>query len=81
MGFGVPLTKWLRGPLRSRAERLFESTALEALGIDSQYARQSWRQFVAGGSEQSHQIWNLFAIGAWAERWQPQPASAALAAR
>lgn len=79
MGFGVPLTSWLLGPLRSRADRLFESSQLEAVGIDARRARDEWRRFAAGGSEQSPQIWNLVALAMWAERWQPEPASSSLA--
>jgi len=73
MGFGVPLTSWLRGPLRERADRLFDSSDLEAVGIDPNVAREEWRGFASGRSDVSHQIWNLFALAAWAARWQPQP--------
>jgi asparagine synthase (glutamine-hydrolysing) len=71
MGFGVPLTSWLRGPLRTRAEHLFASETLERIGVDTARARAEWQHFVSGQSDRSDQIWNLFAIGAWAERWQP----------
>jgi len=80
MGFGVPLTRWLRGPLRSRADRLFESTALASIGIDAECARTEWRKFASGRSEQSHQIWNLLALARWVERWEPRPVSEEAAA-
>jgi asparagine synthase (glutamine-hydrolysing) len=73
MGFAVPLTAWLQGPLRARAQKLFESDALEAVGVDAGVARAEWRQFVGGRVEQAHQIWSLVALAMWAERWQPQP--------
>jgi len=81
MGFGVPLQSWLRGPLRSRGDRLFESTSLESVGIDARRARDAWREFSAGKSDQSHRIWSLVAIAMWTERWQPQPAAPLEAAR
>jgi len=79
MGFAVPLTAWLRGPLEARAERLLGSSALESVGIDPSAARAEWKRFASGRAQHPHQIWNLFAIAAWAERWQPQPAAATLA--
>jgi asparagine synthase (glutamine-hydrolysing) len=75
MGFGVPLSSWLRGPLRDRADRLFGSSDLETVGIDADVAREEWRRFASGRSDASPQIWNLFAIAAWAARWQPQPSA------
>jgi asparagine synthase (glutamine-hydrolysing) len=78
MGFGVPLTAWLRGPLRQRVDGLFDSRELEAVGIDPTVARAEWRQFRDSRSDKSHsQIWNLFALAAWAARWQPQPSASA----
>jgi asparagine synthase (glutamine-hydrolysing) len=77
MGFGVPLTSWLRGPLRDRADRVFESSDLESVGIDPSVAREEWRRFASGRSDASSQMWNMFAIAAWAARWQPQPSARA----
>lgn len=76
MGFGVPLTAWLRGPLRARVDQLFASPVFESVGIDREHARAEWLQFVNGRPDGPDQLWNLFALAAWAQRWQPQPAAA-----
>ena len=71
MGFGVPLVTWLAGPLRPQADQLFGSSVLEAVGVDPVRARAAWQQFLFGRAEYAHLIWSLFALGTWAERWQP----------
>ena len=70
MGFGVPIGRWLRGPLRDRAGRLIGGgQALTAVGVDPTTARVAWQQFLAGREEMATRMWNLFALASWSERW------------
>lgn len=74
MGFGVPLADWLRGPLRGRVDGYLDGPWLRELGLDLAPARAVWRDFLAGRSHRVDRLWSLFALGAWAEHWKPQPA-------
>ncbi len=74
MGFGVPLASWLLGPLREDVDRLFASDAFERVGVDANVARQEWRNFV-DFPDRPDQIWSLFALAAWADRWRLQGAA------
>jgi asparagine synthase (glutamine-hydrolysing) len=71
MGFGVPLDAWMRGQLRDRIESLFASEVFASVGVDSVSARAEWRRFVEGRGDRPDQVWNLFTLAAWAERWRP----------
>lgn len=73
MGFGVPLTDWLSGPLRARMEDLLEGPALRTLGLDDRAARSLWEAFRAGREVRASTVWALFALLSWAERWKPDP--------
>jgi asparagine synthase (glutamine-hydrolysing) len=73
MGFGVPLADWLRGPLRTRMAAYVDGPFLEDLGLNPAPARELWRQFLAGQSHRVDLLWNVFALGAWVERWKPEP--------
>ena len=66
MGFGVPLGRWLRGPLRDWAEDLLLPSRLASDGILNVHAvRDMWRQHVAGTHNWQYQIWNLLMLQGW----------------
>jgi asparagine synthase (glutamine-hydrolysing) len=72
MGFGVPIARWLRGPLHATADRLFRGgESLSAVGVDVHYARARWHQFLGGRDDMATRIWNLFVLARWSERWTP----------
>ena len=68
MGFGVPLGRWLRGPLRDRMDDYCGGTDLEDLGIDPQRVRLLWRGFQDGRSHRTDQLWLIFGLVAWSRR-------------
>jgi asparagine synthase (glutamine-hydrolysing) len=76
MGFGVPLADWFRGPLRGRMHDYVEGPFLADLGLEPVPARALWRDFLAGRSHRTDLLWNIFALGAWAARWKPEPVAA-----
>jgi asparagine synthase (glutamine-hydrolysing) len=66
MGFGVPVEKWLRGPLDGACERLFEKSRLDRFGILSSDA-------LSGGRHRDwvrtdpQVVWHVFAMASWCE--------------
>jgi asparagine synthase (glutamine-hydrolysing) len=70
MGFGVPLGRWLRGPLRDRMEDYCAGTDLEELGIDPRAVRLLWREFRDGRSHRTDLLWLIFALVAWSRRFR-----------
>jgi asparagine synthase (glutamine-hydrolysing) len=76
MGFGVPLARWFRGPLRAQMDALCGGSALESVGLDPAPARRMWRDFTAGGYHRPDLLWQIFVLAAWAERFIVQPSEA-----
>jgi asparagine synthase (glutamine-hydrolysing) len=76
MGFGVPLAKWLRGPLRDRMEDYCAGSDLEDLGIDPRAVRLMWREFQDGRSHRTDLLWLIFALVAWSRRLRAAAAPA-----
>lgn len=67
-GFGVPLDKWLRGPLRDWAETLLDERRLREQGLfDPQPIRSLWHRHLAGANEQ-YRLWTILMIQSWLEQ-------------
>lgn len=66
-GFGIPIDRWLRGPLREWAEGLLTEKRLKAEGFfEPAVVREKWRHHLRGGAEQ-HPLWNVLMFEAWLE--------------
>ena len=61
MGFGVPLAKWFRGPLKERLRRdLLESGGLAATGLFNQaYLARLVDEHQSGIRDHSAPLWTL----------------------
>ena len=66
MGFGVPVEKWLRGPLDKACERLFDRQRLDRVGILSSDALSGGRhrEWVRRDPQI---VWHAFALASWCE--------------
>lgn len=65
MGFGIPLNKWLQGPLRDWAEDLLNERRLIEEGIfKPDLIRDIWQQHLNGRSS-SHFLWGILMFQAW----------------
>jgi asparagine synthase (glutamine-hydrolysing) len=65
-GFGVPLSQWLRGPLRPWAEHLLDEHRLREQGLlDATYVRRLWTQQIEGQREWMYLLWDVLMLQAW----------------
>ncbi len=68
MGFSVPLTQWLKGPLREWAGDLLMADELDD-PLCGAVVRREWDRFLAGDSTNAAGIWALVMFRAWQARW------------
>jgi asparagine synthase (glutamine-hydrolysing) len=67
-GFAVPVTRWLRGPLREWAEAQLSEDRLRHEGIfDTATVRRLWAAHLAGRVDHSGALWATLMFQAWHE--------------
>jgi asparagine synthase (glutamine-hydrolysing) len=65
-GFGVPVEKWLRGPLAPTCDRLFDEARVREFGLldAGVLGRGRWRTL---GENNPIALWHAFALSVWCE--------------
>jgi asparagine synthase (glutamine-hydrolysing) len=72
MGFGVPIDRWLRGPLRDWATDLLDPRELEADGLlRPETIAQAWREHLSGTRNWQYPLWTVLMFQMWRRRWLP----------
>jgi asparagine synthase (glutamine-hydrolysing) len=76
MGFGVPIDRWLRGPLREWAETLLDESRLRREGyFHPAPVRKRWAEHLSGQRNWQYHLWDLLVAQSWLEA-QREPAVA-----
>jgi asparagine synthase (glutamine-hydrolysing) len=63
-GFGMPVSKWLRGPLKDWAASLLNPADLEACGLNAQVVADVWREHQMGSDRQA-MLWTVLMYRQW----------------
>ncbi len=65
-GFSIPLSEWLRGPLRGWAEALLSEQRLKAEGyLNPTPIRKAWLEHMQGKADHSTRLWGVLMFQAW----------------
>ncbi len=66
MGFGVPLDRWLRGPLREWAEDLLSAESLRRTGyLSIAPVRQKWDELLTQSRNWQYLLWTVLMFQSW----------------
>ncbi|MFG0315761.1 MAG: asparagine synthase (glutamine-hydrolyzing) [Planctomycetota bacterium JB042] len=75
-GFGVPLARWLRGPMREEARRrLLSDRFAGRRWLADGAAAELLDRHASGREDWSSYLWLLLVLDAWARRWVDREAS------
>ena len=70
MGFGIPVDRWLAGPLRDWAEDLLSPAALAEGGLlNPAPIRAAWDEHLSGRRNRVTELWCVLMFQAWRRRW------------
>lgn len=65
-GFGIPVGKWITGPLRDWAESLLDEKALAENGmLDGRQVRERWYEHLTGKRDWTSSLWGVLMLQAF----------------
>jgi asparagine synthase (glutamine-hydrolysing) len=73
-GFGIPISDWLRGPMRDWAEDLLAPQALEAGGlVNTAAVRGIWTDHLSGKTNAQYGLWTVLMLQSWQDYFRNLP--------
>jgi asparagine synthase (glutamine-hydrolysing) len=67
-GFGIPISEWLRGPLRGWADDLLDPSVLKRDGyLNADAVTTLWREHKSGQRDEGPRLWRFLMFRAWQE--------------
>jgi asparagine synthase (glutamine-hydrolysing) len=71
-GFGVPIAKWVKGPLKELFEDLLSSDRIKREGfLNPEYVTTLLQDHLVNKKDNRKQLWTLLVWELWADRYQP----------
>jgi asparagine synthase (glutamine-hydrolysing) len=68
-GFGIPLDDWLRGPMKTWAEKLIDIDRLSNEGfLNPEIVHEIWNQHIEGKRNWSFRLWSILMFQSWLEQ-------------
>ena len=68
MGFELPISAWLRGPLRDWSEELLNEDRLRREGFfDPKIVREKWAEHLSRKYDWKEYLWSVLMFQAWLE--------------
>lgn len=68
-GFALPLSDWLRGPLKNWAENLLNKQVIDEQGfLNSASIDKIWNQHLSGEYDWTSKLWTILMFQAWLEK-------------
>ncbi|HZL43678.1 MAG TPA: asparagine synthase (glutamine-hydrolyzing) [Verrucomicrobiae bacterium] len=64
-GLSVPISRWLRGPLKNWASATLECGRLEQAGIQTSAAKELFFEHCHGQADHGRAVWTLLVLGEW----------------
>jgi asparagine synthase (glutamine-hydrolysing) len=70
-GFAVPVSEWLRGPLKEWGADLLDPARLTAEGyLDVNRVSQQWTRHIQQQEDCSFSLWGILMFESWLQKWQ-----------
>ncbi len=69
-GFAVPVSEWIKGPLRDWAEHLLNETRIREQGLlEPEAVQRVWQQHLSGWQDHDTLLWSILMFQAWHEEY------------